>query len=115
MPMLLLKTSSALKPDSKPVLLRELSRLVAQSTGKPEGYVMVVVQDASIMMAGQEGPAAWVDVRGIGGMDPSTNRKMSAAICELLHRQLGIPMDRVYLNFTDVPAGHWGWNGATFG
>jgi hypothetical protein len=33
----------------------------------------------------------------------------------LLNDSLGIPPDRVYLNFTDVGAGHWGWNGSTFG
>jgi phenylpyruvate tautomerase PptA (4-oxalocrotonate tautomerase family) len=26
-----------------------------------------------------------------------------------------VPPDRIYLNFTDVPAGNWGWNGDTFG
>ncbi|MGA2180101.1 MAG: phenylpyruvate tautomerase MIF-related protein [Verrucomicrobiota bacterium] len=26
-----------------------------------------------------------------------------------------MPPDRIYLNFTDVPAANWGWNGNTFG
>jgi hypothetical protein len=25
------------------------------------------------------------------------------------------PQNRIYLNFTDVQASHWGWNGSTFG
>jgi len=28
---------------------------------------------------------------------------------------LDIPGNRIYLNFTEVQASHWGWNGATFG
>ena len=27
---------------------------------------------------------------------------------------LGIPIDRVFLNFADVPSNLWGWNGDTF-
>ena len=29
--------------------------------------------------------------------------------------KLGIAPDRIYLNFTDVEAGNWGWSGSTFG
>ena len=43
------------------------------------------------------------------------NRKLSQQVCRLLEDSLGISPDRVYLNFTDVDAGNWGWNGSTFG
>ncbi len=39
----------------------------------------------------------------------------SEQICKLLKDSLGIAPDRVYLNFTDVEAGNWGWNEPTFG
>jgi len=29
--------------------------------------------------------------------------------------KLGIPIDRIYISFEDVPASMWGWNGRTFG
>ncbi len=41
--------------------------------------------------------------------------KLSQQVCKLLSDSLGIGPDRVYLNFTDVEAGNWGWNGRTFG
>jgi phenylpyruvate tautomerase PptA (4-oxalocrotonate tautomerase family) len=43
------------------------------------------------------------------------NRKLSQQVCKLLNDSLGVPEDRVYLNFTDVEASNWGWNGSTFG
>jgi phenylpyruvate tautomerase len=115
MPLLQLKSSVV--PEEKPrqLLLRQLSRVLAQATGKPEQYVMVLMEPAHLLMAGQNGPAAWIEVRSIGGLDASTNRKLSASICEVIQQQLAIPPGRVYLNFVNVPADHWGWNGDTFG
>jgi phenylpyruvate tautomerase len=56
-----------------------------------------------------------VNIRGIGGLTGETNRKLSQQVCKLLSDSLGIGSDRIYLNFTDVEAGNWGWNGSTFG
>ena len=56
-----------------------------------------------------------MDIRSIGGLTDEVNRKLSQQVCKLLNDSLGIPPDRVYLNFTDVEAGNWGWNGSTFG
>ena len=54
-------------------------------------------------------------LRSIGGLNDDLNRKLSQQVCKLLSDSLGISPDRVYLNFTDVEASNWGWNGSTFG
>jgi len=64
--------------------------------------------------AGADGPTAFVDVRSIGGLSAKVNRALAARVCQLLG-EVGIPGGRVYLNFTDVPASHWGHDGSTFG
>jgi phenylpyruvate tautomerase PptA (4-oxalocrotonate tautomerase family) len=28
---------------------------------------------------------------------------------------MGIPIDKIYISFEDVPASMWAWNGRTFG
>jgi phenylpyruvate tautomerase PptA (4-oxalocrotonate tautomerase family) len=56
-----------------------------------------------------------VDLRSIGGLDDDVNRQLSQKVCRLLNETLGVPQNRIYLNFTDVPASHWGWKGVTFG
>ncbi len=96
-------------------LLASLSKLTSQTIGKPEQYVMVTVSPSAALMAGKAGETAFVDIRSIGGLSGEVNRQLSQKIGKLLQESLGIPANRVYLNFTDVPASHWGWNGDTFG
>ena len=115
MPMLKLQTSAPLSEEQRNTLLPTLSKLVAESIGKPEQYVMVTVETASILMAGKAGPAALAEVRSIGGLNGRVNSQLSQKLCTLLEQTLGIPASRVYINFANVPADHWGWNGNTFG
>jgi len=115
MPLLKLETTVAIADDKKKALLASLSKIVAGTTGKPEQYVMVTVSPAAVLMSGKPGDAAFVDIRSIGGLNDSVNRQLAQKIGALLKESLGVPPDRVYLNFTDIPAGNWGWNGDTFG
>ncbi len=115
MPLLKLETTVPLPDDKGKPLLAALSKAVAGTIGKPEQYVMITVSQSAILMSGKAGDAAFVDIRSIGGLNAETNRKLSQQICKLLKDSLGIAPDRVYLNFTDVEAGSWGWNGNTFG
>ena len=68
-----------------------------------------------MLMSGQPGDAAFVDIRSIGGLNDGVNRQLARKIGSLLTEMPGVRADRIYLNFTDVPAGNWGWNGDTFG
>jgi phenylpyruvate tautomerase PptA (4-oxalocrotonate tautomerase family) len=115
MPLLTLQTSVTLSNQQRYDLLAPLSKIVAECIGKPERYVMVSVSTVALLMDGYEAPAAYADLRSIGGLSPAVNRKLSERICALLKERLGIPPDRVYLGFTSVSAENWGWNGGTFG
>ena len=115
MPLLKLETTIALAADKKQALLTSLSKIVAGTIGKPEQYVMVVINPAAILMSGKSGDAAFVDVRSIGGLSGEVNRQLAQKIGDLLNESLGVPPDRIYLNFTDVAAANWGWDGDTFG
>jgi len=115
MPLLKLETTVEISGEKKTTLLASLSKIVAQTIGKPEQYVMVTIGQAGMLMAGKPGDAAFGDLRSIGGLSSEVNRQLSQKICQLLNQTLGIAPDRIYLNFTDVKAGNWGWNGATFG
>ena|ERR1022692_2651005 len=115
MPLLKLETTVALTEDKGKAQLASLSKTVAEVIGKPQQYVMVTASHAAIQMSGSPGDAAFVDIRSIGGLTGDVNRKLSQKVCQLLHDSLGIPPNRIYLNFTEVKASHWGWNGSTFG
>lgn len=115
MPLLKLETTVPLPEEKGEPILAALSKAVAGATGKPEQYVMVSISHSAMVMSGRAGDAAFVDIRSIGGLNSETNLKLSQQICKLLHESLGVVPDRVYLNFSDVEAGNWGWNGSTFG
>jgi len=115
MPLLKLETTVALSEEKRKTLLASLSKLVAETIGKPEQYVMVAVGQAVMLMSGDPGDAAFVDIRSIGGLSRDVNRKLSQKTCFLLNEVLGISQNRIYLNFTDVETTNWGWNGSTFG
>ena len=115
MPLLKLETTVVLDETKRRDLQSGLSRIVAETVGKPEEYVMVTVLPAGILMSGKPGDAAFVEVRSIGGLSESVNRKLSEKICRRLNESLGVPPNRIFLNFIDVKASDWGWNGNTLG
>ncbi len=115
MPLIKLDVPCEVSDEQCAKLLPALSKLLAETTGKPEKYVLATVGRMTLLMAGQPGPAAFADIRGIGGFTPAVNKRTSQALCALLKDTLRIPPDRVYLTFTEVPASNWGFNGGTFG
>jgi phenylpyruvate tautomerase PptA (4-oxalocrotonate tautomerase family) len=115
MPLLKLETTTALSDDQKKTVLPSLSKIVSTTIGKPEQYVMVTAGPVNMLMSGKPGDAAFVDVRSIGGLSPDVTRKLSEQVCKLLNDSLKIAPERIFLNFTDMQAGNWGWNGSTIG
>ncbi len=96
-------------------ILSELSQLVAQSMGKPQNYMMVLITESKINISGSQNAAAFADLRSIGGINAATSKMLSQKLCDYLHKELAIDKERIYCNFTDIPASNWGWNGTTFG
>jgi phenylpyruvate tautomerase len=115
MPLLKIETTVELEENERADLLQSLSKNVADILGKPEQYVMITISPAAILMSGSGGPAAFADLRSIGGVSGESNGRLTQKICQALQESLGIPSNRVYITFTDVPASNWGWNGDTFG
>ena len=116
MPLVRVEMTEALAAEAKARLTAELSRCCAEVIGKPEAYVMVLIADGLAMLhAGKPGPAAFVDVRSIGGLSADVNRGLAEGLCAVVSKSARVPGERIYLNFTSVEATHWGHDGATFG
>jgi phenylpyruvate tautomerase len=115
MPYLKLSTTESIPDERSPQLLDQLSKLMAQQTGKPERYVMVQVEGGKAMLfAGHNQPLAYVECKSIG-LTAAQAKAISSSLCRLLNDTLQIPSDRVYIEFSNCPAEYWGWNGSTFG
>lgn len=110
-----LRITSNQIPDDADALLAEASLILARETGKPEAYVMVTLDaPAAMVFAGSSEPAAFFDARGIG-LAPDTASRLSKRLSDLAQARFAVSPGRVFLNFTDVPANRWGFNGETFG
>lgn len=115
MPLFKLETSAELTEKKQADLLKALSKIISEEIGKPETYVMGSVTQSAMMMSGSREPAAFADVRSIGGLTRDVNRMIADRICSLLQKELSLEPDRVYLNFTEFTRENWGWNSGTFG
>jgi len=115
MPLIHIQTSAPSPTDPDPLLL-ELSGELARLLGKPERYVMTLLNaPVPMRFGGDASPCCYVEVKSIGGLDGDQPRRISAALCGWLERHLGVPAARVYIGFEDVPARLWGWDGGCFG
>ena len=64
------------------------------------------------MGAKQLEKGAYVSVSLFGNASKSAYEKMTATICDLYERELGIPGSAVYVTYHGV--NDWGWNGSNF-
>ena len=114
MPFLRIQTNHPLNEADARSLASSSSALVAEQLGKPENYVMTSVENNPAMQfAGSDEPLAYLELKSIG-LPESKTGDFSAALAALLNRHLGLPADRVYIEFADAPRAMWGWNGGTF-
>jgi phenylpyruvate tautomerase PptA (4-oxalocrotonate tautomerase family) len=113
MPLVRVQLSSAV--DDQDGIKAELSKAVAQALGKPESYMMVVLEPGtSMLMGGSADPAALVEVRSVGTISPDQTSALSGALSQIVAKT-GIDANRVYCNFTGIPGNMWGMGDRTFG
>jgi len=114
MPTLRILTNATVPTEDRLALLARASHTVAELLGKPESYVMVILEDGRDMLfAGTPAPAAYLELKSLGLAETKT-ADYSRALCDLLAGALGIPAERVYIEFSAPPAHLFGWNGGTF-
>lgn len=115
MPLLTLTTNLEIAADQQKPMLTKLSYLVAQLLGKPEAYVMVMLQTGQpMLMGGTDEPAAFLQLKSLNLPEDSTTN-LSMALCDAVAGQLRIPANRVYIEFDNPPRHMWGWDRGTFG
>ena len=110
MPFINISTSAKIEDKNK--FLNEISNLISSITNKSKKFVMAKLEDESKLFFDDETPCCFLELKSIGSLNPS---EMAKPICEFVHENIGIPIDKIYICFEDVPAEMWGWNGRTFG
>ena len=104
--------STTAKVDDKKNLLEEISILISSLTNKSKRFVMAKLEDNCDLYFDNDTPSCFLEIKSIGSINPS---EMAEPISDFVYQKLGIPIDRIYISFEDVPASSWAWNGRTFG
>jgi len=107
-----INVSTSAKIDDKKKLLAEISILVSSLTNKSKRFVMAKLDDNCEMFFEDETPCCFLEIKSIGSLNPS---EMAKPISNFIYDNTGIPIDKIYISFYDVPASMWAWNGRTFG
>ncbi len=114
MPILRILTNVSVPAEDRADLFDRASSTVAELLGKPESYVMVILEDGrDLFFAGTSDPIAYVELKSIGLPELKTAH-YSRALCDLLAETLDIPAERIYIEFSVSPRHLFGWNGGTF-
>ena len=117
MPLIKVQTSATAPEKSQiEVLLKTLSSRLSKHFGKPESYVMTAFEpNVAMTFGGTTEPVCYIEIKNIGTMNPAQTKAMSQDFCQQINQMLGVPSDRIYIEFTDAKGAMWGWNGSTFG
>lgn len=114
MPLLRITTNKTFNDSEQQTITRQLSTAVASMLGKPESYVMIIMQvNPAMLFAGSDEPLAYLELKSLGLPDDKT-ADFSSALCKLLGEQLDIQQNRTYIEFSSPPRHFWGWDGKTF-
>lgn len=115
MPLLHLITNLELHPESEQAAAEALSKQAAELLGKPESYVMTIVQGSRAMLfGGSAEPCACLQLKSLGLPEERTG-DFSASLCDHIREKLGIETARIYIEFSSPPRHMWGWDRTTFG
>ncbi len=114
MPFVKVVANKQMDADKVKELSEGISKEVAKVLGKPESYVMAVVEvNPSLILAGSSNPCAYVELKSIGLPEGNTS-VFSDAICSYLSANAGVDANRIYIEFANAKGNMWGWNGSTF-
>lgn len=113
MPFIDSKITVPVSQEKREVIKSELGKAISL-LNKPESFLMIGFEDNyDLYMAGNKlEKGAYVSVSLLGKASKPAYANMTATICELYERELGIPGEGVYVSYHEV--NDWGWNGQNF-
>ncbi|MBC18151.1 MAG: hypothetical protein CL942_14005 [Desulfovibrio sp.] len=112
MPLIKVETNVSLDEPVKTA--QHFSSVVADMLGKPESYVLTIVEhDKTMLFGGEDSPAAFVTLDSIGLPEDRTE-EFSAALAVVIQQALGVVPERAYISFGSIDRHLLGWSRKTF-
>ncbi len=113
MPFINTKYSQDITAEQETELKSALGSAVS-ALGKTESWLMLGFEkNCDLYFRGEKSEKiTFVDVSVYGSVSPAACEKMTAEICSLYARVLGVPADKIYVKYSSTD--NWGWNGGNF-
>lgn len=113
MPYIHTKTNTKISIEKEIVLKTEFGKAISVIPGKSERWLMLNFTDSErIWFAGDDSPAAMLEVEIFGGATDSAYDSLTEKLTEIVSTELGIESSRIYVKYEEIE--HWGWNSANF-
>lgn len=113
MPYIATTTNVKLPEDKRKVLKKRMGDAIALLPGKSERWLMLSWRDETPMaFQGQEAPCAMCEVKLYGAASPDAYNKLTAALCQMMEQEAGVPQSRVYVTYQEIE--NWGFDGSNF-
>ena len=113
MPYIDSKITVGLTDEKKENIKSALGKAIT-ALNKTENFLMVGICDNYDLWMGGEKleKGAYVEVSLLGNASKEAYTKLTAIICDIYEKELGIPGNSVYVTYH--PITDWGWNGSNF-
>lgn len=114
MPFINSKVTVSMTEEQKETIKTRLGKAISLVPGKSEHWLMIGFEDNyTLYFQGNKSEAsAFVEVKIYGKASPSVYDDLTSEISMILNEELGIPENRIYVQYTEVD--NWGWNGGNF-
>lgn len=113
MPFIDSKITVPVSQEKRDILKSELGKAIS-ILSKPESYLMLGFEDNyDLYMGGKKmDKGAFVEVKLFGNASSAAYEKMTAEICRIYEKELGIQGNGIYVTYSGIS--DWGWNGRNF-
>ena len=113
MPYINTTTTAKITDEVKERLTKELGEAITLIPGKSEEWLMLNFAGGSAMAhRGTLGDCCMIEVSIFGSATSEAYDALTARLCEIVAKELGIPANRTYVKYTECD--RWGWNGINF-
>ncbi|MGN0152202.1 MAG: phenylpyruvate tautomerase MIF-related protein [Wujia sp.] len=114
MPFINSKISMSITKEQECEIKTQLGQAIKTIPGKSESWLMLGFEpEYSLYFRGDNTePMAFVEVSVFGTENRQAFSELTARICDIFQKVLGIAPDHVYVKYEAVA--NWGWNGSNF-
>ncbi|BDU51096.1 tautomerase family protein [Haliovirga abyssi] len=98
--------------EEKDILKSKIAKILKETAGKCEKYIMVSFRKSEIYLGGKQGEYAYVELKLLGNLTKDQKNEITKQMSKIYKEILGI--SDVYITFHELERENWGYKDKTF-